>query len=114
MSQNTRSGELLYKFYYVLTIPTYHDLNQSFQAKLRKQDQKYELLKAHAEEKLEEANKEIETTSRSQDAEVAKLTAMLKKTEMKAASLERTVEQRTRENQELTNICDDLIAKVGT
>jgi len=85
-----------------------------YQAKLRKQDQKYELLKAHAEEKLEEANKEIETTSRSQDAEVAKLTAMLKKTEMKAASLERTVEQRTRENQELTNICDDLIAKVGT
>ena len=72
-----------------------------------------------------------------QDAEIAKLTALLKKTEMKATSLERTVrllhvltmisliaiinidicnffqvEQKNRENQELTTICDDLIAKV--
>jgi hypothetical protein len=30
------------------------------------QDQKYEALKAHAEEKLEEANKEIENIARSQ------------------------------------------------
>ena len=30
------------------------------------QDQKYELLKSHAEEKLEEANKEIDNISRSQ------------------------------------------------
>lgn len=87
---------------------------EEYQIKLRKQDQKYELLKAHAEEKLEEANREIDNTSRSQDAEIAKLTAMLKKTEMKANSLERTVEQRSRENAELTTICDDLIAKVGT
>lgn len=87
---------------------------EEYQIKLRKQDHKYELLKAHAEEKLEEANREIDTTSRSQDAEIAKLTAMLKKTEMKANSLERTVEQRSRENEELTTICDDLIAKVGT
>jgi hypothetical protein len=65
------------------------------------------------------------------DAEIAKLTAMLQKTEMKAKSLERTVDQKNRENevwinidsivltiillfQELTTICDDLIAKVGT
>ena len=56
---------------------------------------------------------------------------MLQKTEMKAKSLERTVDQKNRENevwlrgwirvfsnfgyfQELTTICDDLIAKVGT
>ena len=66
-----------------------------------------------------------------QDAEIAKLTAMLQKTEMKAKSLERTVDQKNHENevwinldyifltiilmfQELTTICDDLIAKVGT
>ena len=66
-----------------------------------------------------------------QDAEIAKLTAMLQKTEMKAKSLERMVDQKNRENevwmnldntfltiilllQELTTICDDLIAKVGT
>ena len=56
---------------------------------------------------------------------------MLQKTEMKAKSLERTVDQKNHENevwiildyifltiicmfQELTTICDDLIAKVGT
>lgn len=34
--------------------------------KLKKQDQKYNMLKAHAEEKLEQANKEIDKISRSQ------------------------------------------------
>lgn len=85
-----------------------------YKLKLKNQDQRYELLKAHAEEKLEEANREIDNISRGQDAEIAKLTAMLKKTEMKASSLERTVDQKNKENQELTTICDDLIAKVGT
>jgi transforming acidic coiled-coil-containing protein 2 len=87
---------------------------EEYKIKLKKQDQKYELLKAHAEEKLEEANREIDNISRGQEAEIAKLTAMLKKTEMKASSLERTVDQKNKENQELTTICDDLIAKVGT
>jgi transcriptional regulator len=49
-----------------------------------------------------------------QDAEIARLTAILKKTEAKAASLERSVEQKIEENRELTSICDELIAKVGT
>jgi len=87
---------------------------EDYKIKLKKQDQRYELLKAHAEEKLEEANREIENISRGQEAEIAKLQAMLKKTEMKASSLERTVDQKNKENQELTTICDDLIAKVGT
>lgn len=84
-----------------------------YQQKLRKQDQKYELLKNHAEETLDKANKEIENIARQQEAEMARLSAMLKKTEMKASSLEKTVEQKTRENEELTSICDELISKVG-
>ena len=44
---------------------------------------------------------------------MARLTALLKKTEMKSTSLERTVEQKIKENEELTAICDELIAKVG-
>ena len=84
-----------------------------YQVKLTKQDQKYELLKAHAEDTLEKANREIENMAKSQDSEMAKLTAMLKKTEMKTSSLERTVDQKTRENEELTAICDELISKVG-
>lgn len=83
-------------------------------SKLNKQDERYERLKSHAEDTLEKANKEIDNLSRSQDAEIARLTAMLKKTEMKATSLERSVEQKVKENDELTQICDELIAKVGT
>merc|ERR1711981_1092098 len=82
--------------------------------KLQKQDERYDRLKSHAEDTLEKANKEIDNLSRSQDAEIARLTAMLKKTEMKATSLERSVEQKVKENDELTQICDELIAKVGT
>ena len=72
------------------------------------------------EEKLEEANKEIDNISKSQvsvimvipggngaktfncnvqEAEIAKLSAMLQKTEMKAKSLEITVEQKNKENE---------------
>ena len=74
---------------------------------------RYELLKSHAEETLEKANREIENMAKSQDAEMARLSAMLKKAEMKVTSLERGVEQKTKENEELTAICDELIAKVG-
>ena len=46
-------------------------------------------------------------------AEIAKLTALLRKAEMGVSSLEKQVDQKNQENQELTIICDELIAKVG-
>lgn len=88
-------------------------LIEESEIKLRKQDQRYELLKSHAEETLDKANREIENMAKSQDAEMARLSAMFKKAEMKVTSLERCVEQKTKENEELTAICDELIAKVG-
>ena len=87
---------------------------EEYQIKAKKQEEKYDRLKSHAEDTLDRANREIEHLSKSQDAEIARLTAMLKKAEMKAVSLERTVEQKNKENEELTAICDELIAKVGT
>ena len=81
--------------------------------KLMRQEEKFDRLRSHAEETLDKANREIEAVSRSHEAEVARLTAMLKKTEMKVSSLERSVEQKVKENEELTAICDELIAKVG-
>ena len=93
---------------------------EEYKSKLSRQDKKYQLLKEHAEEKLEEANKEIDNISKSQvwselllvvsmsgllkdylfqEAEIAKLSAMLQKTEMKAKSLEITVEQKAKENE---------------
>jgi len=92
---------------------TLKKMMEDCEIKLRKQDQRYELLKSHAEETLEKANREIENMAKTQDAEMARLTAMLKKAEMKVTSLERCVEQKAKENEELTAICDELIAKVG-
>ena len=86
---------------------------EEHRAKLVRQDQKYELLKSHAEDTLEKANCEIENMAKAQETDVARLTALLRKTEMKTSSLERAVEQKAKENEELTQICDELIAKVG-
>jgi len=76
-------------------------------------EERYELLKSHAETKLNEANSRIAEIQRSKSAEIAKLTALLRKAEMRVSSLERSLEQKSRENQELTTICDELIGKVG-
>ena len=70
-----------------------------YKDKLKMSDQKYNLLKKHAEEKLEEANKEIEKIAKVQDAEKAKLNALVQKSEMKVRNLERTVAQKTKENE---------------
>merc|ERR550532_3692644 len=82
-------------------------------SKYRKEEERFEVLRTHAESKLEEANSQISELQRSKAAEIAKLTALLRKSEMRISSLERSVEQKTRENQELTTICDELIAKAG-
>ena len=59
------------------------------------------------------ANQRLESVRKSRESELAKLQAMLRKAEMKVTSLERVVDQKTKENQELTKICDELIANVG-
>ena len=86
---------------------------EGYATKLKKAEEKFERLKEHAEETLDKANKEIENLTRSQDSEIARLTAILKKTETKANFFERTVDQKIKENEELSAICDELIAKVG-
>ena len=50
---------------------------------------------------------------KSKSSEIAQLQAMLRKTEMRVNQQERIVDQKTQENNELTNICDELISKVG-
>jgi predicted RNase H-like nuclease (RuvC/YqgF family) len=59
------------------------------------------------------ANDEITKVRRSTESDMAALQATLRKAEMQAQSLEQTVEQKTKENRELTAICDELISKVG-
>ena len=81
-------------------------------AELARQDKKYQKLKSRAEDTLEKATKKIESLSRSQDAKVARLTAALKKAETKAASLQLVVGQQVKESEELTTICDEVIAQI--
>lgn len=84
-----------------------------YQSKVKKQADLYEILKARAEERLESAGAEIDNVRKTSEAEIAALRAQLKKAEMKIESLENSLEQKTKENVELTNICDELIARVG-
>ena len=81
--------------------------------RFKKGEERYDLLKTHAETKLEEANKKLGEVKNSKAAEIAKLKALLRKAELAVSSLEKQVDQKNRENQELTTICDELIAKVG-
>ena len=72
---------------------------EEYKDKLQKAEQKYNMLKGHASDKLEEANREIDNIRSGQDAEKVKLNAIVQKTEMKVRNLERTVAQKTKENE---------------
>ncbi len=63
---------------------------------------------------IHRANVHLDTLKRTQQSEVARLEALLRKSEMRLSSLEKTAEEKDRENKELARICDELIAKVGS
>ncbi|XP_026287245.2 transforming acidic coiled-coil-containing protein 3 isoform X2 [Frankliniella occidentalis] len=73
----------------------------------------YDMLKSHAVSKLEKANQDLEAIKQKHHQENAKLKAMVKKLELKTKSVEEALEQKVKENQALTAICDELINKVG-
>ena len=75
--------------------------------------EKYTTLKKHAEEKIELANKTIGDERKAAVAEQTRLKASLRLVEIKVAKLEKQVEDKTKENEELTKICDELLTKVN-
>ncbi|XP_037386420.1 transforming acidic coiled-coil-containing protein 3 [Talpa occidentalis] len=81
-------------------------------ARIQEEGQRYRALKAHAEEKLRLANEEIAQVRSKAHAEASAFQASLRREQMRVHSLEKTVEQKTKENEELTRICDDLISKM--
>ncbi|XP_051021021.1 transforming acidic coiled-coil-containing protein 3 [Acomys russatus] len=85
---------------------------EEYIAKIEREGQRYQALKAHAEEKLKLANEEIAQVRSKAQAEALAFQASLRKAQMQIHSLEKTVEQKTKENDELTRICDDLISKM--
>ncbi|XP_008281687.1 microtubule-associated protein futsch isoform X2 [Stegastes partitus] len=86
---------------------------QEYLSRVRKEEQRYQALKIHAEEKLDKANSEIAQVRAKAKQEQVAYQASLRKEQMKVDSLERTLEQKNKEIEELTKICDELIAKMG-
>ncbi|CAG09497.1 unnamed protein product, partial [Tetraodon nigroviridis] len=113
---------------------------QEYLSRVRKEEQRYQALKIHAEEKLDKANADIAQVRAKAKQEQAAYQASLRKEQMKVDSLERTLEQKVssgfsfhrpvvstsvkvfakypfalqnKEIEELTKICDELIAKMG-
>ncbi|XP_053291849.1 transforming acidic coiled-coil-containing protein 2 [Pleuronectes platessa] len=86
---------------------------QEYLSRVRKEEQRYQALKIHAEEKLDRANSDIAHVRVKAKQEQAAHQASLRKEQMKVDSLERTLEQKNKEIEELTKICDELIAKMG-
>lgn len=87
---------------------------KDFEDNLSKMQNNYELLKQHATSKLNHANEELQKINRAHEAEVLKMNAMIKRKELHITSLEETVSQKTKANEELTAICDELINKVSS
>ena len=84
------------------------------QAQLKIEQERYEVLKNDANEKLVSANSRLEEVKKTGEAKILKLGALLKKEDMRVKSLEIEVEKKEKENQELTQVCDDLISKLGS
>lgn len=86
---------------------------QEYLARVKQEEQRYQTLKLHAEEKLDKANEEIAQVRAKASSENIALTASLRKEQMKVESLEQALQQKNQEMEELTKICDELIAKLG-
>ncbi|XP_036590133.1 transforming acidic coiled-coil-containing protein 2 isoform X3 [Trichosurus vulpecula] len=86
---------------------------QEYLSRVKKEEQRYQALKVHAEEKLDRANAEIAQVRGKSQQEQAAYQASLRKEQLKVDALERTLEQKNKEIEELTKICDELIAKMG-
>ncbi|XP_029938438.1 transforming acidic coiled-coil-containing protein 3-like [Salarias fasciatus] len=85
---------------------------QDYLTRIKKEAKRYQTLKAHAEEKISQANEKIAEVRASHKAEVTALQTRLRRQELKAQSLENSLDQKEKEVAELTKLCDELISKV--
>nr|XP_020020005.1 transforming acidic coiled-coil-containing protein 1 isoform X3 [Castor canadensis] len=70
---------------------------QDYLARVKQEEQRYQALKIHAEEKLDKANEEIAQVRTKAKAESAALHAGLRKEQMKVESLERALQQKVQQ-----------------
>ncbi|XP_047994717.1 transforming acidic coiled-coil-containing protein 3-like [Leguminivora glycinivorella] len=83
-----------------------------YEAGLKKYEELYTNLKQVTADSLAKANETLETVKKNHSVELTKLNATIKKHEIKISSLEESLTQKTRDNEELTRICDQLINEV--
>jgi hypothetical protein len=75
---------------------------------LHERNAQFELMRAKAEEAVDNASLMIETSRKEKDREMASLRVQLKKAEMKANGLQAQLDQKTQENIELTQMVDEM------
>ncbi|XP_038142184.1 transforming acidic coiled-coil-containing protein 3 [Cyprinodon tularosa] len=85
---------------------------QDYLERMRKGEQRYQALKAHAEEKINLANQQIAEVRSKYKAELSALQVQLRREQLRIQTLETSLEQKEKEVGELTKLCDELISKV--
>lgn len=75
-------------------------------------EDRFNALRAHAEGKISEANTEIAGVREQYQAQIVALQAKVKNCEREIGSLKRQIANKDTDNEELTNICDELVSKL--
>lgn len=75
---------------------------------LRKNEEKYEALKAHAKGQLENASKEIMQQRESLETEISRLTTLVKRLEIKNESVRLALDQKTKECTSMAALLDEM------
>lgn len=83
-----------------------------YESGIEKYESVYNEIKRVTTEALNKANETLENTSKNHNVDVMKLNATIKKHEITISSLQESLTQKTRDNEELTRICDQLINEV--
>ena len=73
---------------------------------------RYENLKKHAQDKLDEANVEIAKTRAHSEQDLSTLRLKLQRSELLLKNLERSLQLKEEENAELSGICDGLVMQM--
>ncbi|XP_049877467.1 uncharacterized protein LOC126374791 [Pectinophora gossypiella] len=79
---------------------------------MKKYEKLYNDLKHVTSEALNKANETLDTTKKNYNMDIMKQNAIIKKHEITIASLQESLTQKSRDNEELTRICDQLINEV--
>merc|ERR1712115_135871 len=86
---------------------------KSKERKLQHGAECYAVLENEMQNKVDSANKFVEDSKSSKDAEILRLQTMLRRAEMHVSTLEETLNQKTNENQTISKMCDELCTQIS-